>query len=74
MVWCSGRFSEGERCLGWRLALRLVLPGLRCAGTLKPARRDDNIPNAGDFRDGLQVVDSLLAPVRSWADQLSGEL
>lgn len=62
-MWRSGRFSEGKRCLGWWLALWLVLPGLRRAGTLEPTCRDDNIPHARDFRDGFQVVDRFLAPV-----------
>ena len=71
MMWRSGRFSEGKRRLGWWFALWLVLPGLRCAGTLEPTCGDDNVPHARNFRDGFQVVNSLLAPVSGWTNQFS---
>jgi len=49
MVRRSRRFGEGERCLGWWLALRFVLPGLRRPSTLEPTRGDGDIPHSRDF-------------------------
>jgi len=69
----SASFGECERRLGWWFALWLVLSGLRRPSTLEPVRGDSDIPHARNFRNGFQVVDRLLAPVRSWADQFSDE-
>jgi hypothetical protein len=62
----SRRFRKRKSRLGRWLALRFVLPRLRRPCTLEPACGDRDISYPRNFRDRLQVVDRLLAPIGSY--------